>query len=158
MKHRPMDNERVSALWYPLLKDLREVDGIVFNVNEGRRTRARQRELIAEKGLFHPTRNPTGAAAVSGFAPHIRDDPARPDHAIDFDNAEGVIRGAAARGVTLVRTVSSEPWHVEIKSVAQVRAYNERRARRIAKLRRKVRATKAALARWRKKLNERLGR
>lgn len=141
---RRIDNEKVSNLWYPLLWDIRNVDKIPFNVNEGRRTMARQAELVREKGLFSAS-NPTGAAAPSPIAPHIRK--GRPDHAIDFDNAAGVVAAAARRGVKLVRPISTEPWHVEIASVTNVRAYNDRRRKQVSKLRQAVRKARARVAR-----------
>lgn len=135
VKYVPIDREEVSRAWIGLLRDLRNVDGVRFNVNEGHRTMARQAELVRLKGLWSPS-NPTGAAAPSPTAPHIRT--GRPDHAIDFDNAIGVIAAARRRGVTLRQTVMPhEPWHVEA-DLTDLRRYNARRVRAIRALRRSL--------------------
>jgi lysozyme len=105
------DHEHVSRAWFALLWDIAKHDHVNFNVNEGHRTMARQAELVRELGLFNSQTNPHGAAAPSDHAPHIKT--GHPDHAIDFDNAQGVINAAAKRGVRLTRTVSTESWHLE---------------------------------------------
>jgi lysozyme len=104
------DHEKVSRQWFSLLWDIAHHDHVDYNVNEGHRTMARQQELVNEQGLWSPS-NPHGAAAPSSHAPHIKT--GHPDHAIDFDNAQGVINAAQKRGVTLSRTVSTESWHLE---------------------------------------------
>jgi hypothetical protein len=104
------DHEKVSRQWFCLLWDIAHHDHVDFNVNEGHRTMARQQELVNEQGLWSPS-NPHGAAAPSSHAPHIKT--GHPDHAIDFDNSQGVINAAQKRGVTLSRTVSTESWHLE---------------------------------------------
>lgn len=136
------DHEHVSGQWFGLLKDVYYLDGFrSFNVNEGHRTEARQRELIREKGLYNPVTNPTGAAAVSPNAPHIRT--GREDHAIDADNAVGLIAACAKRGVRLSRPMASEPWHVEANATDLARYARKRRAR----IRREKAKAKAAKAR-----------
>lgn len=105
------DHEHVSRAWFALLWDIAKHDHVSFNVNEGHRTMARQAELVRELGLYNAQTNPHGAAAPSDHAPHIKT--GHPNHAIDFDNAQGVINAAKKRGVTLMRTVSTESWHVE---------------------------------------------
>jgi hypothetical protein len=148
----PIDGERVSRAWFPLLHDLR-VAGVAFNVNEGHRTRERQQELIDEKGLWSPS-NPTGAAAVSDNAPHIWT--GRPDHAIDFDNAAGVVAAARKRGVTLRQTVMPhEPWHV-VPDLDDLRAYRERRKKRMAGLRHRAASARKGVKRWTRKLKARV--
>lgn len=102
------DHERVSGVWLVLLWDITHHDHVHYNVNEGHRTMARQAELVREKGLWSPS-NPTGAAAPSPTAPHIRS--GRFDHANDFDNAEGVRQAAHHRGVTINFPLAREPWH-----------------------------------------------
>lgn len=120
------DREIVSRQWYVLLHDLHYTDGIDFNVNEGKRTMARQAELVRLQGVWSPA-NPHGAAVPSATAPHIRE--GRPDHANDFDNSERVRVGAARRGVTLTRTVPTEDWHLEADPAALARYYRANRAR-----------------------------
>jgi GH24 family phage-related lysozyme (muramidase) len=116
------DREKVSNQWFVLLYNIHKYADIEFNVNEGHRTMARQAELVAEKGLWHPTRNRTGAAAPSSTAPHIRT--GRPDHAIDVDGAPALVQAAARRGVTLRRTVPGEPWHLEADAAQLARYYH----------------------------------
>lgn len=124
------DHEKVSRQWYVLLHDIYYGhNGPAlknFNVNEGHRTMARQAELVREQGLYSAS-NPHGAAAPSATAPHIKT--GHPDHAIDFDNAEGVRLAAAHRGVTLTRTVSTESWHLEPNPAQLARYYNANKAR-----------------------------
>lgn len=146
-----MDNEKVSYQWYALLIDIRKNDKVWFHVNEGRRTKARQLELIREKGIYNSVTNPYGAAPYSPQAPHIRT--GRFDHAIDFNNAQGVINAAKRRGVTLVRTVSTEEWHVEAVAT-QLQAYYEKRKRRLAGLQKRINNAKKKVTAWRKYLNK----
>lgn len=130
--YRRFDGERVSRPWFRLLTDLRH-DGIRFHLNEGKRTMARQAELVREKGIWSPS-NMTGAARPSRTAPHIR--VGRFDHACDFDNAAGVEIGAARRGVDLNAVVPGEPWHLEAVA-PQLKAYWRRRNIEIRRARRK---------------------
>jgi GH24 family phage-related lysozyme (muramidase) len=134
------DREMVSNQWFVLLYNIHKHADIEFNVNEGHRTMARQAELVAEKGLWHPTRNRTGAAAPSSTAPHIRT--GRPDHAIDVDGAPALIQAAARRGVTLRRTVPGEPWHLEADTAQLNRYYNEKSKAVWAELKKKKQPTK----------------
>jgi hypothetical protein len=129
LDHNSVDHEKVSGVWDVLLWDLHKHDPVTFNVNEGHRTFARQRELVKEKGLWSPS-NPTGAAAPTRNAPHIMT--GRFDHAIDFSNAEGVVAAARKRGVILHRPISTEPWHVTLDRGTALRYYrkNRRRVRR----------------------------
>jgi hypothetical protein len=150
----PIDGEEVSGAWIGLLRDLRNVDGIRFNVNEGHRTFARQRELIAQKGPWSPS-NPTGAAAATDNAPHIWT--GRADHAIDFENVAGVITAARKRGVTLRQTVLPyEPWHV-VPDLGELRAYNARRARVIRALRRRLKGLRASVSKLARRIKGRTG-
>jgi GH24 family phage-related lysozyme (muramidase) len=140
--YRRFDGERVSRPWERLLRDLR-ARGTRFHLNEGKRTFARQRELVRQKGVWTPS-NPTGAAVPSHRAPHIRT--GRFDHACDFDNAAAVETAAAARGVTLRATVPGEPWHLEADR-DRLLSYYKRRRREIAAGKRRralARAKKAA--------------
>lgn len=154
VRYLPIDGEHVSAEWLTVLREMRK-DGVVFNVNEGHRTRARQQELIDEKGLWSPS-NPTGAAPVSGTAPHIRD--GRIDHAIDFSNDGAVFAWLSAHGLRPARTVplGREPWHIEVPAaelIAFHRKHNRPSAIRfLGKVRRKAAAT--LLARRRARIAE----
>jgi hypothetical protein len=123
---RSRDHEFVSKQWYTLLWDLTYHDHVQFNVNEGHRTMARQQQLVNELGLWSPS-NPHGAAKPSPNAPHIKT--GHPNHAIDFDNAQGVINAAQHRGVTLARTVSTESWHLEPNPDQLARYYKKNWAR-----------------------------
>lgn len=136
------DHEHVSRQWFYLLRDLHE-DGVQFNVNEGHRTMKRQRVLVRLKGAFSAS-NPTGAAAPSRTAPHIRT--GKPNHAIDFDNAAGVVSAAGKRGVRLYRPISTEPWHVD-PDAGDLRRYylKVRRAEARAKARKAAAKAKAAV-------------
>lgn len=110
-----IDNEKVSWEWSVLLHDIRFDHHVVFRVNEGHRTWARQ--------LWFWLHQPPVAAKPSPNAPHIRT--GRFWHAIDFHNAEGVRKAAHDLGVTLVRTVRGEEWHLEANA-AELGAYAER--------------------------------
>lgn len=127
VRYRSFDGEKVSRQWFQLLTDIRRHDHVTFHLNEGHRTLARQTQFW---NLFRAGRGPI-AAFPSPFAPHIRT--GRADHACDFNNAEGVRRAAAKRGVTLTRTVLwpngsvREEWHLEANR-AQLRRYAKRRA------------------------------
>ena len=122
------DHEKVSSEWFVLLWDITHLDKVAYNVNEGHRTMARQQQLVNELGLYNSQTNPHGAAAPSAHAPHIKT--GHPDHACDFDNADGVIRAASKRGVTLTRTVSTESWHLE-PNAAQLHAYWKKNYKRV---------------------------
>src|SRR4051812_1490058 len=107
VRYSPIDGEQVSTQWAALLHDIRTEDHVSFRVNEGHRTLARQSYFW---NLYRSGRGNL-AAFPSPNAPHIRN--GRFDHAIDFNNAEGVRRAAERRGVTLRRTVRGEEWHME---------------------------------------------
>lgn len=121
------DHEKVSSEWFVLLWDITHKDHVSYNVNEGHRTMARQQQLVDELGLWSQS-NPHGAAAPSAHAPHIKT--GHPDHACDFDNAQGVINAAHKRGVELIRTVSTESWHLE-PNAAQLHAYWQKNYKRV---------------------------
>ena len=120
--YRPIDGEKVSREWLPVLLDMRE-DGVAFRVNEGHRTWARQEELVRQKGVYSAS-NRTGAARLSASAPHIRT--GRIDHAIDFSNDPAVFAWLKAHGLDPARTVPGESWHIEV-SAAKLRAYKPAR-------------------------------
>lgn len=122
------DHEMASRQWFTLLWDLNHHDHVNFNVNEAHRTMARQQQLVNELGLYDPVHNPHGAAKPSPNAPHIKE--GHPNHAIDFDNAQGVINAAQKRGVTLARTVSTESWHLE-PNAQQLAAYYKKNWARV---------------------------
>lgn len=114
-RYLPIDGELVSAEWLAVLKDMRAA-GVVFNVNEGHRTFARQWELYR---LYRSGRGNL-AAYPSPWAPHIRT--GRIDHAIDFSNDAAVFAWLTKKGLQPVRTVAGESWHIELP-VARLRAY-----------------------------------
>lgn len=153
VKYRRFDGELVSAEWHGLLVDLRYVDRVQFYLTEGKRTKARQQELLNEKGLWSPA-NPFGAAAVSDTAPHIRT--GRKDHALDLIRAKGAAGGtpqamlnaAQKRGVTLKKTVPTEDWHREA-DLGELERYRARRTVRIRDLRRRVGAARERYLRLR---------
>ncbi len=125
MARRWFQGELVSKSWDRVLTEAWH-DGVRFQLNDGRRTMKMQRARVKRYGLYHPTRNPTGAAKPSPTAPHIRK--GRPDHALDVDTVtpsggQRELRAYLARnGVEMVQTVSSEPWHLEARSaIALVR-------------------------------------
>ena len=80
----PFDGEQVSREWGIVLAQMR-ADGVPFRVNEGHRTMARQWYFW---NLYRSGRGAL-AAFPSPTAPHIRT--GRIDHAIDFNNAAGVL-------------------------------------------------------------------
>lgn len=97
-------------------------DRIYPQVNSGRRTRSEQEQLVREKGVYDPVRNPHGAARYSPRAPHIKAVLAggkqAANHALDVD----VFRGSGPRrlaafyarhGCPLSFNVPTEAWHVD---------------------------------------------
>lgn len=78
------------------------------------------------------------AAFPTPFAPHIRT--GRFDHAIDFNNAAGVARAAARRGVTLRWTVRGESWHLEADRAELAHYYSKHNLPRTLELGNKGRA------------------
>lgn len=117
------DGELVSLQWAAVLTAMR-ADGVVFNVNEGHRTFARQK--------FFWDCGPNGccccnncalAAFPTASAPHIRT--GRADHAIDFSNPEPVMDWLADHGLLPFRPAGAgtdrwEPWHIEVSGVTLV--------------------------------------
>lgn len=108
----------VSASWKVVL-DAAVRDGVHFQLNSGRRTEAEQRALIRQKGVWSPS-NPTGAAAYSPNAPHIR--VGREDHALDVDtfahdngNAR-LTNWLRSKGLRVDHEIPQEPWHMEASS------------------------------------------
>lgn len=123
VKYVDIDNEKVSAEWYTVLHDMR-ADGVIFNVNEGHRTMARQTYFYT--GWIRRLPGFAIAAFPSPFAPHIRT--GRIDHAIDFSNNVAVYGWLQRKGLQPNRTVRwpdgsvREPWHIEVNATA-LRAY-----------------------------------
>ncbi len=106
-------DDYVSADWHVILSDLVR-NGVPVLLGDGHRSMGLQRARVRQFGLYHPVRNPRGAAAPSATAPHVR--LGRPDHALDLDTGvvDRIIRECQARyGLRLKRTVRKEPWHVE---------------------------------------------
>lgn len=110
--YRRFDGERVSDLWYPLLRDARAA-GVTFVVRDGQRTFAEQRYLRRGWDLRLP--GFALAAKPSHTAPHIRT--GRRDHALDIGSSPAHVQRlrqwAKAQGVTLTLTVRGEWWHIE---------------------------------------------
>lgn len=109
-------DRRVSHAWSVVLPVAAE--RVTFRVNSGRRTEAEQNRLVREKGVWSPS-NPTGAAAYSPVAPHIRD--GREDHALDVDTNVGdgereLQRELARLGLPTRNPIAAEPWHLEATS------------------------------------------
>lgn len=117
------DGNRVTREWHTVLTAARE-DGVHFTLNDGQRTFREQQALYSRNmsgGRPRPGRPLT--AYPSHTAPHIKT--GRIDHAIDVNDedlfngtrggADNLIRWARSKGATLRRTVSSEPWHLEIE-------------------------------------------
>ena len=113
--YKPIDGEKVSKEWFAVLSDMRAA-GVIFNVNEGHRTMARQWYFW---NLYRSGRGNL-AAFPSPFAPHIRT--GRIDHAIDFSNDARVIAWLWSKGLSARRTVVGESWHIEIPA-SELRAY-----------------------------------
>lgn len=111
--------EVISEQWAVALRDAHD-DGVDTHVNEGHRTKDRQRQLIREQGIYNAVTNPHGAAPVSDNAPHIRT--GRFDHAIDFRDAAAVARWLRAHGIRCAFTVATESWHLEANA-ADLQAY-----------------------------------
>lgn len=114
------DRERVSAQWAVVLKDARKK--IWFDINEGHRTFARQQQLVNQLGVWSYS-NQTGAALPSHTAPHIRT--GRIDHAIDADNAAGLVVQLRRMGIRATQPVPGEPWHIEAPTSDLVRYYEK---------------------------------
>lgn len=104
-----MDGELVSQQWYAVLSNIRKA-GVVFHINEGHRTLARQ-TYFWNCYRCQCCNGGHRAARPTPWAPHIRS--GRFDHAIDFDNASGVIKALRDRGIYASLTVPGESWHVE---------------------------------------------
>jgi GH25 family lysozyme M1 (1,4-beta-N-acetylmuramidase) len=104
-------DRRVSASHLALLEEA-ERRGIITKINSGRRSMLDQWRLVREKGVYHPTRNPGGAALPSPNAPHIW--VGRENHAIDEDAPHPVHELAAFYrdvGVPVSFEVATEAWH-----------------------------------------------
>ncbi|MGI9100416.1 MAG: peptidoglycan-binding protein [Solirubrobacteraceae bacterium] len=113
VKYVELDGERVSTQWGAVLAAARR-DGVVFHLNEGHRTMARQQELF---DLFKAGRGNL-AAKPGPNAPHIR--VGRIDHAIDVDGSDALIAWSARHGISLQRTVAGESWHLEADANALI--------------------------------------
>lgn len=118
MQYVIRQGELVSVQWACLLDDIAAA-GVYYHINEGKRTLARQ-QYFWNCYQCQCCNGGNLAAYPSSNAPHIRE--GRFDHAIDFDNAQGVHNAAQARGVTLSWTVAGESWHLEANA-AQLQAY-----------------------------------
>jgi hypothetical protein len=119
------DGEQVSYEWWVFLTCARH-DGVVFHLNEGHRTIARQTYF---RWLYEHVPGSALAAKPSATAPHIRT--GRIDHAVDVDNLQGLIDYGRRHGVTISRTVRwadgtvREIWHGEAPA-GQLRTFARR--------------------------------
>jgi hypothetical protein len=88
------------------LSSMSRSTGRPIYVTSGRRTLAEQAAAVAEHGQYSAS-NPTGAAAPSMSAPHVR------GIAADISPDRNTFGNVASR-FGLVFPLSSEPWHVEL--------------------------------------------
>lgn len=121
---RTFDTCPVSEPWW-LVLDAARRDGVRFRVNSGRRTFAEQQRLY---DLWRAG-NGAVAAVPSHTAPHIRT--GRDDHALDVDQwfGDGIVglrRWLRKHGIATSLPVPGEGWHLEVDSVAALRALAER--------------------------------
>lgn len=113
--------DEVSFEWAVFLR--RAVgDGWPGQLTEGHRTMARQ--------MFFWTHQPPLAAFPSPTAPHIRT--GRFDHAIDVIGSDWLIAYGRRHGITLVRTVRGEIWHLEVMNPAALQAFARANAHRVS--------------------------
>lgn len=130
MPDTTFQGHRVSQAWGVVLPVVAE--RVRFRLNSGRRTKAEQEHLVAQKGVWSQS-NPTGAAAYSPSAPHVR--AGREDHALDIDTnvgdgEAGVQRELARLGLRTENEIGAEPWHLEAVSEAALLALAARLQRR----------------------------
>jgi hypothetical protein len=128
VRYLPIDGEYVSWEWWVFLTAARR-DGVSYYVREGHRTWARQAYFWSGSPT-NPRRTWRGnlAAPPSNDAPHIRT--GRFWHACDFGGAQALIWYGARHGVTLVRTVRGEEWHLEANP-AQLAAFARNHGARV---------------------------
>lgn len=129
VRYLPIDGEIVSAEWMTALASCRR-SGVVFRVNEGKRTFAKQQYF---RTLYLQGRGAL-AAIPSHTAPHIRT--GRFDHALDLNNAAGVMGWLRRNGIGCALTVPGESWHVEANA-SDLAAYHRRHGRTAARTIRK---------------------
>lgn len=124
---------RVSRGWKTLLSAA-WADGVRFQLNDGARTMAIQRQRIRDHGLWSPT-NSHGAAPARPWAPHIKYK--RSNHAIDVDTVaygggeQHLQNWLQRHGVNVVNNVATEGWHLDPVSLTNflkvVRRVHKRR-------------------------------
>jgi ribosomal protein L13E len=90
------------------LNALARAAGVAIYVSSGGRTLSEQAALVRSKGLYSAS-NPTGAAAPSANAPHVR------GIAADITPGRSVL-GALAGRFGLGFPLPSEPWHIQLAS------------------------------------------
>jgi hypothetical protein len=100
----------VSIPWKTAIVEM-EKDLGENNVNEGKRTLARQR-WFWDCMNCNCCNNGNLAAFPSPWAPHIR--VGRIDHAIDFADGPKAERWLDSHGIRAWRTVPGESWHTEV--------------------------------------------
>jgi hypothetical protein len=105
--------------------------GLTFRIDSGRRTKAEQLALVAEKGVYNPVTNPHGAAPYSPRAPHIKalgpDGAALANHALDVNLFVGggprpLARFYIAHGCPVFFNVATEAWHFDPTDEAKLLA------------------------------------
>jgi len=99
------DTDFLPAMMRALQK-LAKAAGTPIFVQDGRRTLAEQAQRVKKHGLFSPS-NPTGAAAPSPNAPHVR------GVAADITPGRSAF-GALAGKFGLGFPLGSEPWHIQL--------------------------------------------
>lgn len=121
--------KNLSRRWNAVLREA-DRQGVSFHLTSGHRTFAEQQELIRQKGCWHATRNPTGAACPPNcHAPHIAC--GRANHAIDVSpGAAGLVAWLAKNRVHATRPVPKEPWHIEVDGDDLARFYKRIQARK----------------------------
>lgn len=144
---RTFRDKRVSESWLVVLTEAAK--HVSFKLNSGRRTRAEQEALIRQKGVWSPS-NPTGAAAYSPSAPHIR--AGREDHALDVDTSGGgnakLSDWLHRQGLSVDHEIQAEPWHMEARSESSLKSLASRiKARNVSPMLRKGYVNREAVRR-----------
>jgi hypothetical protein len=103
------DTDFLPALGNALSRMARSTGTPIF-VQSGRRSLGEQAGLAASKGVYSAS-NPTGAAAPSPNAPHVR------GIAADITPGRSAFGGVAGR-YGLGFTVPTEPWHIQLLNAA----------------------------------------
>lgn len=128
MAFQRFDGSRWHPYWFRFLREARKA-GVRFHANSGKRTLREQWSLFRQNMYFsggrwrqRPGRPLTAFPSI--LAPHIRR-----HHAGDFNGAQGLIDYGRRHGVTLVREVPGEEWHLKA-NWAQLRMFYRRHSPR----------------------------